>query len=248
MSETLSKTDRGAPTLHVAATSSLEQDLSTLVTLGDRARAENDERGSFAFYARATELDPNSARAWAGRAATAPDLGEAIKSWAHALSLAPDGVDPASAVMQLIEYKLPKATPENASSLLHLGRILAEAGQKEGAHRLFEKATELDAANETGWLWRGSTTTDVDEALTCMERALTINPHNESARQARSWLRVKKLRLDVKTSRPADPSPPFKAARQAPLHRSRLRDMFLLVTPILIILLGLAALIWKLVL
>jgi tetratricopeptide (TPR) repeat protein len=316
-------------------------DLSAVLALGDQARAENNASRAFAFYARATELDPNSARAWSGRAATAPNLDDAIKSWAYARSLAPADDQAKAELGQCIEKKVQQSKLEDTGDLVSLGRILAESGQKDfshqllvraielddtneeawiwragvakdskeivsclnqalalnpanaqaqaglqwaislqvdnpeprdekaaeqalhlveqaqrllenhdraGAHELFQKASELDRTNETAWLWRGSTTADIDEALTCMEQALAINPQNESAREARSWLRVKKLRDGTKGSLPPEAFRRRKSVQIAPVKRSRADSIFLLVAPILIILLGLAIVIWKLIL
>lgn len=341
MSETSAEMNPGALSLHDHDAVKPWEDLSAVLTLGDQAREENDASRAFAFYTRATELDPNSARAWVGRAATAPNADDAIKSWAYAVTLSPTDDAAKSTLRQRIEDKVLQSRPEDVGNLLELGRILAEAGQKDlsyrllvratelddtneeawiwragvandskeivsclnhalalnpanaqaqgglqwamslpedplkptdnkdveqasrlveqaqqllqnqdraGAHDLLRKATELDRANETAWLWRGSTTADVDEALTCMEHALAINPQNESAREARSWLRVKKLREHTKVSPRADALRQSEDAHTAPVKKSNALSFFLLITPIVIILLGLAVLIWKLLL
>ncbi len=315
------------------------ENVSSLLKYGEQARAQNDSSRAFAFYVRATELDPNRVEAWVGRAATAPTLDDSITSWAYALSLSPAYDEAKNALQQQVDDKIASSTVQDANGLLNLGRILAEAGQpdlafqllkratelddtneeawvwragvaqdtaeiisclnqalalnpsnsqaqaglqwtmshqpqmpepasrddaaeaarlvdqaqqllenqdREGAHRLFEQATDLDPLNEKAWLWRGSTTTDVDEALTCMEQALVIDPQNESAREARSWLRVKKLRDGVKTRPPQDQSQPWTTDSNAQPKRSLASLLFLLVTPIVVIVLGLAVLIWKL--
>lgn len=339
MSETSTEMNRGALTLPDGDAAKPWEDVSAVLALGDQARAANDASRAFALYARATELDPKSARAWVGRAATSPSLDDAIKSWVYALSLAPADEEAKSALGRRIEERLHQSKLEDVGDLLNLGRILAEAGQKEfshrlmvratelddtkeeawiwragvandskeiisclnqalalnpanvqaqaglqwalslqantptprdsnaaqqaahlveqaqqllqkqdrqGAHELLQRACELDPTNETAWLWRGSTTTDVDEALTCMEHALVINPQNDSAREARSWLRVKKLREGAKANPRTNTSPPSTATSTAQVRKSGLNVFFLLITPIVIILLGLAILIWKL--
>lgn len=317
------------------------QNLSAVLALGDQARVENDAGKAFAFYAQATELDPNSARAWIGRAGTTPNLDDAIKSWACALSLSPADAEAKSALAQRIEEKVLQSKVEDVGNLLNLGRTLGAAGQKElahrllrqatelddtneeawiwragvandskevvsclnhalalnpsnaqakaglqwamslqanrhsvidgngvdqiarlveqaqqllqkqdraGAHELFQKATELDRLNEAAWLWRGSTTTDVDEAVTCMDQALAINPRNESAREARSWLRAKRVREGGKANLQGDMSIQSRTHHSVSLKQSSATSLFLLITPILIILLGLAIVIWKLIL
>jgi tetratricopeptide (TPR) repeat protein len=339
MSEASAEKNADALTLHDVDAVKPWEDLSTILALGDQAREENDATKAFTFYARATELEPSSVRAWLGRAAATPNADDAIKSWAYALSLAPADDQAKSALGQRIEERIRQSRLEDAGDLLNVGRILAEAGQKDfshrllaratelddtneeawiwragvakdskeivsclnqalalnpanakaqaglqwamsvqadtvtprdsqaveraarlidqaqqllqnhdrvGAHELFQKASELDRTNEAAWLWRGSTTTDVDEALTCMEQALAINPQNESAREARSWLRVKKLRERPEASPHADTLQHSEAALAAPVKNSSSVSFLLLIIPVVLILLGLAVLIWKL--
>lgn len=279
------------------------EDLATVLRHADAARAAGDPARAYAFYARATELDPNRATVWAGRAATTSDLDDAIISWGYALALAPDDGEARAALEQRVGEKIVQSGIAQVASLASLGRTLAEVGQKpwayrlfvratelddtyeeawvwraglsddtkemiaclnqalalnpenaqaqaglqwalaqqagtpappspsaaeeavrlveEGqrvlhagdktrAHELFEHATELDQTNEAVWLWRGSTTAEIDEALTCMEQALAINPENEAAKEARAWLRVRKLREGAK-AQAAVPAPPVRA-------------------------------------
>ncbi len=341
MSDTTAEINSGALALSNGDAIKAWQDLSAVLSLGDQARAQNDARKAFAFYARATELDPNNARAWIGRARTAPNLDDAIKSWAYVLLVSPSDGEAKSELAQRTDEKIFQSKADDAGSLLDLGRALAEIGQKElshrllvkstelddtseeawiwragvaddskeivsclnhalalnpansqaqaglewamslkvdtqaprdhkaveeasrlveqgqqllrnedrgGAHELFRQASEMDRSSEAAWLWRGSTTADVDEALTCMEQALAINPQNESAREARSWLRVKKLREGSEASLQDDPVVRSRVARAAPAKQSAAMSLFLIIAPILIILLGLAIVLWKLVL
>lgn len=267
-------------------------DLTTVLQRAEQALASNAIAPAYAFYTRATELDPNNAPAWAGRAALTPDPDDAIVSWAYALALAPDNASAREALARRVGEKIAASGIADFNSLMSVGKHLAEAGQKQEAHRLFERATELDdtgedawiwragtadaskemiaslnqvlalnpenkqaqagiewamslragastpasptgseqavklveegqaalargakndaynlfrqateldPTDEQGWLWRGSTTADVDEALTCMEQALEINPENAPALEARAWLRTRKLRLTAQS-------------------------------------------------
>ncbi|MBI4788083.1 MAG: hypothetical protein HY782_13700 [Chloroflexi bacterium] len=266
------------------------EDLKTVLKHAEEAQAAGDRARAYAFYARATELDPNHLGAWLGRAATTSDLDDAITSWASARALAPDHAEAREQLDRHVTQKIQESTIEQVESLISLSRWLADVGQKSSAyvlvkratelddtneqgwiwragltdnpkemisalnqvlalkpdnqqaqaglewalafesgappsspdaaeeasrlveqgqaalqkgdktqaHELFKHATELDAQNEQAWLWRGGTTADIDDALTCMEQALAINPENEPAREARAWLRVKKLRESAK--------------------------------------------------
>jgi tetratricopeptide (TPR) repeat protein len=57
------------------------------------------------------------------------------------------------------------------------------AGRKDEARALLLRATEIDQYNEQAWLWLSAVVESPDEARTCLENVLTINPNNERARQ-----------------------------------------------------------------
>src|SRR5512143_1041057 len=112
------------------------QTLIAVLERAAQARAENDNAGAFAYYARATELDPNQVEAWAGRAATSSHLDDALLSWTYACALAPDNSTFTAALNERVEEKIATTTIEQRASLLSLGRAMAEVGQKSSAYGL----------------------------------------------------------------------------------------------------------------
>lgn len=305
------------PTADASATAA---EFESIYQQAEQARDENDLPRAYGLYARATELNPNHAGAWAGRAATTVDLDESIADWAYALALAPNDSDARAALNACIAGKIVRSDATQAPSLIALGRMLARAGQKAEAQRMFQGATELDNSNveawiwragvtddaeqmvaylkealkrdpdnaqakaglkwasslsvplvspaqieqketarlmdegrralasndkvrahdlfkqvterdpknEDAWLWRGSTTTDVDEALASIEQALAINPHNPSAREAQSWLHAKRVRVQAK-KHPGESTPSKVSARPGQIFRLLVPALILVV-------------------
>lgn len=77
----------------------------------------------------------------------------------------------------------------DAQELVREGKRVARAGDRATAYRLFVRALETDPRNEEAWLWRAGTSTDLAEALACLERVLEINPDNLRAQRGRMELR-----------------------------------------------------------
>lgn len=185
------------------------EDLATVLRHAEEARAANDPTRAYAFYTRATELDPNHASAWAGRAATTSDSDEAIISWGYAHALAPDDVDARAGLDRRVEEKIARSGIAQVASLVSLGRALAEVGQKPWAYRLFARATELDDTNEEAWLWRAGLTDDIKETLSCLNQALALNPENAQAQAGLQWA----LAQQASASGPASPAASEAAAQ-----------------------------------
>ncbi len=150
------------------------------------------------LFVRATELAPADDEAWVWRAGVSSDSAETIDCLKKALELNPRNAR-ARAGLQWAQSKTgaaPDATPavEDADSVLEEGRQQLQAGNHTRAYEHFAHATELDSQNASAWFWRGSTAPSIEEALTCMDHVLAINPEDEAAKDARWWLRVQQLR------------------------------------------------------
>ncbi|HEX7593140.1 MAG TPA: tetratricopeptide repeat protein [Anaerolineae bacterium] len=166
------------------------EDFDTLVRHANRARAAGDLQRAGTFYARAIELNPNSAEAWVGRASTTTNLDEAIIAWGYALALAPDA--PTRAMLgACVSEKIKQTESEQAASLVALGRQLAEAGQVPWAYRLFVRATALAPSDDAAWVWRAGVSGDASETQRCLQRALEINPQNAQAKAGLQWIESK---------------------------------------------------------
>lgn len=151
-----------------------------------------------------TELDEANKEAWLWRAGVTEDRDEVILCLEKALSLDPEnrqakaGLDWARA--QETQARRLSRAAERAARLVDEGKSLFEAGDKERAHAKFARACELDPTCEEAWVWRGGITTDSHEAIGCMERALAINPENESAKSALALLQVRQLREEAQAA------------------------------------------------
>ncbi len=218
-------------------------DLASLITLGKNLAEVGQKREAYRLFKCATELDDTSEEAWIWRAGLAEDSKEMIASLNQVLALNPENKQ-AQAGIQWAMSLQPGTTvsespshAEQAIKLVEQGQAVLQKGNKTDANALFRQATELDQKNEQAWLWRGSTTSDVDEALTCMEQALAINPENEPAREARSWLRVKKLRETAKIQPDPAPATRGRGATEA-VEGGRSRQILIILAILVILMLA----------
>ncbi len=180
------------------------EDFDTLLRHANRARAAGDLQRASTFYARAIELNPNSADAWVGRASTTANLDEAIVAWGYALALAPD--DQTRAMLSAcVSEKIKQTEGEHAVALVALGRQLAEAGQWQWAHRLLVRATALAPSDDAAWVWRAGVSGDAAETQSCLQRALEINPQNAQAKAGLQWIESKQATAST-TAAPKDAS------------------------------------------
>ena len=172
------------------------EDFATVMRHAHRARAAGDLQRALTFYTRAIDLDPNSAQAWTGRASSTSNQDEAIVAWGYALALEPN--DEARTMLSAcVSEKIKHSDAEDAESLVEVGRRLAEAGQWSYAHRLFKRATKLDASNEEAWLWRAGVAGDASETIDCLNHVLEINPQNAQAKAGLEWAAAKQQAVPV---------------------------------------------------
>lgn len=166
-------------------------DFDTVMRHAEKARAAGDRARAQTFFARAVELAPNDARAWAGLASSAPTSDEAIISWAYTLTLAPNNLEAKSELDALVQERLARARRVDAPVLVALGRTLAQVGQKPWAYRLLQRATELDPRNEEAWLWRAGIAPDNDETIFCLKQVLEQHPNHPQARAGLEWAQAR---------------------------------------------------------
>ncbi len=65
---------------------------------------------------------------------------------------------------------------------------LAQSGQRTEARRLLEQVVELDPGQAVAWMWLATVSTNRDERIEFLERALTIDPANTTAQEAYAQL------------------------------------------------------------
>ncbi len=65
---------------------------------------------------------------------------------------------------------------------LQAGISAAREGRHAEARALLQQALQADARSEQGWLWMSAVVETDDERRICLERVLTVNPNNQTAR------------------------------------------------------------------
>lgn len=65
---------------------------------------------------------------------------------------------------------------------LQAGITAAREGRRAEARALLQQALQADTRSEQGWLWMSAVVESDDERRICLERVLTVNPNNQTAR------------------------------------------------------------------
>jgi hypothetical protein len=65
---------------------------------------------------------------------------------------------------------------------LQAGISAAREGRQAEAQALLQQAVQANPRSEQGWLWMSAVVETDDERRTCLERVLTINPRNQTAK------------------------------------------------------------------
>jgi tetratricopeptide (TPR) repeat protein len=175
---------------------SLREQVGTIVAVGRRLAEAGQWDPAYRLFMRATELAPSNEEAWIWRAGVAGDAAESVICLKRVLELDPQNAQ-ARAGLRWAAAQIPVATADSsqlAAAAVEDGQRALQEGDCVRAHERFKRATELDAQSVSAWFWRGSTAPEINEALTCMDRILAIEPENEAARDTRWWLHVQELR------------------------------------------------------
>src|SRR5262245_55968356 len=93
-----------------------------------------------------------------------------------------------------------KSNEIEASRLFQRGVAAARGGQRRVAAVLLGRAVQLNPHHELGWLWLSGVLDDPNEIAFCLRSVLSVNPHNQRARQGLDWLEQRALI-------PAQPAP-----------------------------------------
>ncbi len=75
--------------------------------------------------------------------------------------------------------------------LLAKGIAAARSGRRKSARRYLSQVVTLDPTNEKGWLWLSGVVDDYPLMLSCLNRVLTLNPHNPRAQAGARWVRAR---------------------------------------------------------
>ncbi len=206
--------------LETRAIAAQASDAPALVVIGQKLAEVGLTQEAQQILRRATELDATQETGLIWLAGLVDDPGESVRLLHLVLArnpkntLAQAGLDAVTHQMELAAGVAPEPTATPAAPTLDLAAGMIREGEQalaQGdmarANQLFVRATEISPRNENAWLGRARATSDIDEALTCLEQALAINPNNAQAREARTFYRVRKLREGMrKTPETATPS------------------------------------------
>jgi hypothetical protein len=75
------------------------------------------------------------------------------------------------------------AVSSDIDQLFQQAQAAIRAGDKAGGRAQLLQVVRMDEQHEEAWLWLSAATEDRNEQVICLENVLTINPHNELARQ-----------------------------------------------------------------
>jgi len=103
-----------------------------------------------------------------------------------------------------------KSNEREAARLYERGVAAARGGQRRVAAGLLARAVQLDPRHELAWLWLSGVLDDPSEIAFCLRAVLSINAHNQRARDGLAWLEQRALV-------PAQPAP-FPAIEPVPAH------------------------------
>ncbi|MCG3139993.1 MAG: hypothetical protein HDKAJFGB_00930 [Anaerolineae bacterium] len=173
-----------------------------MLTRADTARALGDTALAYQMYARASEINPQDAAAWRGRAETCANPDEALVSYAYANALAPQDQTLKQTLDASVAQRLTTQNSNDAPLLVAMGQELAEVGLTTEAHAFFQRATNLDETSTDAWVWLAGLEPDKDKQTEYLNQALALNPRDSRARAGLLALKP-----------PAPPSPTVTEAR-----------------------------------
>jgi hypothetical protein len=93
-----------------------------------------------------------------------------------------------------------KSNEAEAARLFQRGVAAARGGQRRLAAVLLGREVQLNPRHEMGWLWLSGVLDDPHEIAFCLRSVLSVNPHNQRARQGLAWLEQREMV-------PAQPAP-----------------------------------------
>jgi chromosome partitioning protein len=173
------------------------EDVYAALHQGQAALARKDLAEAFTSFCHATGLDPDLAAGWKGRGQCAPDWDEAIRCFAMALALDQNDGQVRQNIESRLDGNLQSMGGGDIQRLMTTAHYLSETGFPRYARLVYRRVTELQPSHEEGWLGRGRSADDAEEAMRCFSRALQLRPDNGHAQRefaaARERLRAEAL-------------------------------------------------------
>ncbi|HYY90000.1 MAG TPA: hypothetical protein VFA49_14480, partial [Chloroflexota bacterium] len=71
--------------------------------------------------------------------------------------------------------------------LVDRGVLALERGDEAAAYRLFKQATDADPRELRAWFWRAKTAESLDEVISCLQRALALEPGSTQIKANLDW-------------------------------------------------------------
>ncbi len=209
--------------IEIRNASATPEDALALIVMGQKLAEVGLTRQAQVLLRRAVELDAKQPEGLIWFAATTEDPTDATRALKQALEQDPQNAV-ARAGLKDIEQQLqtaagPAPTPtetvqetptpaaDPVAELVRQGEQLLASMEKTRAYQIFVRATEISPRSEGAWMGRARATDDLDEALTCLEQVIAINPTNNQAREARTFYRVRKLREGMRKTPEPTPEP-----------------------------------------
>jgi hypothetical protein len=72
------------------------------------------------------------------------------------------------------------------------GIAAAQAGDKMGAHKVFEAVAAQNGDMAEVWVWLGGTSSNLDDAEAAFQRAVMLDPANEEANLGLRWVALRR--------------------------------------------------------
>lgn len=111
--------------------------------------------------------------------------------------------------------------PVTYSEQMEEGMRTAETGRRAEARRHFARAAELEPGKKDAWLWLAGLAADPREAMMYLEKALAIDPDDESIKEGMRWAARRMARQSRTPAEPAPVPKPAAASIQAPARKVR---------------------------
>lgn len=153
-----------------------------MLTRAQAAHAQGDNALAYQMYARASEINPQDANAWRGRAETSTNQDEALVSYAYANALTPTDRNLEHTLDASVSQRLSTTAQDDVPLLVAMGQELAEVGLTDKAEQFFQRAVALDATSTDALVWLAGLEQDKDKQTDYLNRAVATNPRDSRAR------------------------------------------------------------------
>lgn len=154
------------------------EDVSRIVAGASEQMARGDLAAAYRGFFRATELAPDLLQAWTGRAQTATNSSEAIRSWAKSLQLDSTFEQARNELSKRILERIARSQKSDTAELLILGDYLVAVKEKLFADLIFRRVVQLDRTNPGAWLGLAHAAENSRDALGYCERALQVTEND----------------------------------------------------------------------